>query len=78
MRALPRIKLPKPKTARRLWRHSKDHISVRRVYYALEIATFVAICILIFSGRRLQFIDNFGRRASIDIALIDKSYVARM
>ena len=70
MRALPRIKLPKPKTARRLWRHSKDHISVRRVYYAGEIAIFIGISFLVFSGGRLRFIDNFGRRGDLIVALI--------
>src|SRR5262245_59931496 len=70
MRVLPRIKLPKPKAARRLWRHSKSHISVRRVYYALEIALFVAICFLAFSGGRMRYIDTFGRRGDLIVSLI--------
>ena len=69
MRVLPRIKLPKPKAARRLWRHSKSHISVRRVYYSIEFALFIAICILFFSGGRLHYIDTFGRRGDLVVAL---------
>jgi phosphoserine phosphatase RsbU/P len=53
-----------------LWRHSKGHISVRRVYYALEIAIFVAIFISVFSGGRLRFIDTYGRRGDLIVALI--------
>ena len=54
MRILPRFQLPTSKAMRRLWRKSKGHLSVRRVYFSLEIILFVAIYYAAFSGGRLR------------------------
>src|SRR5215216_361770 len=62
MRILPRINLPKKKAARRLWRKSKGHLTLRRVYYSIEFILFAAIYFLVFSGSRLRFIDSLGHR----------------
>ncbi len=61
MRIFPRTKLPTPKAARRLWRKSKGHFTLRRLYYSAEIFLFTAIYFVVFTGRRLRFIDSFGR-----------------
>ncbi|PYS71483.1 MAG: hypothetical protein DMF69_10295, partial [Acidobacteria bacterium] len=70
MRVLPRVYLRKPKTVRRLWRQSKRHLSVRRVYYFAEAALFVGLYFLTFSGSRLRFIDTFGRRTDLLVSLL--------
>jgi len=63
MRILPRVQIPTIKAARRLWRKSKGHITLRRIYYASELILFAAIYFLVFSGNRLRIIDSFGSRA---------------
>jgi phosphoserine phosphatase RsbU/P len=63
MRILPRVQIPTIKAARRLWRKSKGHITLRRIYYASELILFAAIYFLVFSGSRLRIIDSFGSRA---------------
>ena len=70
MRVLPRVTMPTPKAARRLWRQSKQHLSVRRVYYTAEILFFAGIYLLIFSGRRLRYIDAFGSRSDLIVTLL--------
>lgn len=72
MRILPRVRMSTPKTARRLWRKSKGHLSVRRVYYLFEFIIFVAIYFMFFSGTRLRTIDAFGSRmdAIMSLALV--------
>ncbi len=70
MRILPRVNMPTPKAARRLWRKSKGHLSLRRVYYSVEIILFAAIYFVVFSGNRLRFIDAYGRRADALISLL--------
>ena len=70
MRVLPRINMPTPKAARRLWRQSKGHLSVRRVYYSTEIGLFVILYVIAFSGSRLRYIDSFGRRADWVASLV--------
>ena len=70
MRILPRVSMPTPKAARRLWRHSKSHLTVRRVYYAAEIILFGLVFFLIFSGSRLRFIDAFGKRTDLVVSLL--------
>ncbi|HEV8169477.1 MAG TPA: GAF domain-containing SpoIIE family protein phosphatase [Pyrinomonadaceae bacterium] len=72
MRILPRVQIPNPKAVRRLWRKSKGHFKLRRIYYAIELALFTAIYFLVFSGSRLRAIDALGRRADtlITLALI--------
>ena len=70
MRVLPRINMPTPKAARRLWRHSKGHLSVRRVYYSVELAIFAAFYVIVFSGGRLRYLDSFGRRADWVFSLL--------
>ena len=70
MRVLPRVYVPKPKTVRRLWRHSKHHLSVRRVYYFAEAALFLGVYLVIFSGSRLRFIDAYGRRTDLVVSLL--------
>ena len=70
MRILPRVSMPTPKAARRLWRKSKGHLSLRRIYYSAEFVLFVAIYFVVFSGGRLRFIDAFGRRADAFFSLL--------
>lgn len=70
MRILPRVNMPTPRAARRLWRQSKGHLSVRRVYYSVEVAIFGALFAVTFSGSRLGFIDGFGRRADLVFTLL--------
>src|ERR1051325_1646464 len=72
MRILPRVQLPKTKAARRLWRKSKGHLTLRRIYYTSELIIFTAIYLLVFSGSRLRAIDNLGQRtdAFVSLALV--------
>ena len=70
MRILPRINLPTKKAARRLWRKSKGHFKLRRIYYSVEFILFAAIYLIIFSGSRLRFIDGFGRRSDAVASLL--------
>ena len=70
MRILPRAKIPTPKAARRLWRKSKGHLSLRRVYYSVEVVLFIAIYFVVFSGSRLKTIDAFGHRMDAVVSLI--------
>jgi sigma-B regulation protein RsbU (phosphoserine phosphatase) len=69
MRILPRVQIPKTKAARRLWRKSKAHITLRRIYYSCEFILFAAIYLLVFSGSRLRAIDAFGSRADALVSL---------
>jgi phosphoserine phosphatase RsbU/P len=70
MRILPRLHMPNSKAARRLWRKSKGHFKLRRVYYSIEIILFIAIYFAVFSGDRLRTIDTFGRRTDMVVALL--------
>src|ERR1041385_4373116 len=72
MRILPRVQLPKTKAARRLWRKSKGHLTLRRIYYTSELIIFTAIFLLVFSGSRLRAIDTLGQRtdAFVSLALV--------
>ena len=70
MRILPRFRMPTPKAVRRLWRKSKGHFTVRRVYYSVEFILFAAVYFLVFSGSRLRVIDTFGRRTDVVVSLI--------
>ena len=70
MRVFPRAKLPTPKAVRRLWRKSKGHLSFKRLYYAAELFLFIAVYFVVFSGSRLRFIDSFGGRTDLVVALI--------
>jgi sigma-B regulation protein RsbU (phosphoserine phosphatase) len=62
--------MPKRKALRRLWRHSKARLTVRRVYYSVELILFIAIYFAVFSGSRLRFIDGFGRRMDAVVSLL--------
>ena len=62
MRILPRLNMPKRKAARRLWRKCKARLTLRRIYYSVEIVLFIAIYLVVFSGSRLRTLDTFGRR----------------
>ena len=70
MRILPRLNVPKRKTARRLWRKSKARLSLRRIYYSVELLLFITIYIVIFSGSRLRTLDTFGRRTDAIVSLL--------
>jgi sigma-B regulation protein RsbU (phosphoserine phosphatase) len=70
MRILPRFHLPTRKAARRLWRRSSEHLSVRRVYYPVEFILFLTIYLVVFSGNRLRAIDAFGSRTDALVTLI--------
>ena len=65
MRILPRVRMPKPKAVRRLWRQSKAHFRLRRIYYSVELILFATVYFLVFSGNRLRSIDALGRRADM-------------
>lgn len=67
---MPRIKLPKRKAARRLWRKSKGHFTLRRVYYSVEFIVFAATYFLVFSGSRLRLIDGLGQRMDSVVSLV--------
>src|ERR1051326_7468232 len=69
MRILPRVQIPKTKAARRLWRKSKGHITLRRIYSTSELILFAAIYLLVFSGSRLRVVDAFGSRADALVSL---------
>lgn len=69
MRILPRFQLPTSKAMRRLWRKSKGHLGVRRVYFSVEIILFIAIYYAVFSGARLRAIDGWGGRADMMLSL---------
>src|SRR5829696_3185310 len=70
MRILPRVNMPTPKAARRLWRQSKGHLNVRRVYYSVECILFAVVYFLVFSGSRLRAIDGFGWRSDAIVCLL--------
>lgn len=69
MRILPRVQLPTSKAARRLWRKSKAHLKLRRIYYTAELALFIAIYVTVFTGNRLREIDAFGSRMDALVSL---------
>src|SRR6185503_18188133 len=77
MRILPRINLPTSKAARRLWRKSKAHFTLRRVYYSVEFILFAATYFLVLSGNRLKIIDSLGHRwdAVVSIVLLSAFFV---
>jgi phosphoserine phosphatase RsbU/P len=70
MRILPRLNVPTRKAARRMWRHSKAHLTIQRVYYGVEIILFIAIFFVVFSGSRLRYIDAFGHRTDAVASLL--------
>src|SRR4030095_13487278 len=70
MRILPRVNMQQPKRARHLWRHSKGHLTIHRVYYSTEFILFALIFFVVFSGSRLRFIDSYGRRTDLVVALL--------
>jgi len=70
MRILPRVPVPTPKAARRLWRKSKGHLTLRRVYYSVEFILFITIYFVVFSGSRLKTMDTFGHRTDAIVSLI--------
>lgn len=70
MRILPRVRMPTPKAVRRLWRKSKGHLTLRRIYYSVEFILLVAIYLFLFTGGRLRFMDAFGRRTDVIVALV--------
>jgi hypothetical protein len=69
MRVVPRFNIT-PKAVRRLWRKSKAHLTLLRVYYSLELTLFLTIYFIAFSGKRLQLIDSLGHRADTIISLL--------
>ncbi|HKG96826.1 MAG TPA: GAF domain-containing protein, partial [Pyrinomonadaceae bacterium] len=70
MRILPRVNMPTPKAARRLWRKSKGRLTLKRIYYSVEFILFITIYFAVFSGSRLKFLDSFGRRADAVFSLL--------
>ena len=65
MRILPRLNMPTRKAARRLWRHTKGHLTLKRIYYSVEFLLFALIFFVVFSGSRLRFIDAWGGRMDL-------------
>ena len=43
MRILPRFHLPRVKAVRRLWRKTKGHLRLRRIYYSLEFILLIGV-----------------------------------
>ena len=70
MRILPRLNMPTRKAARRLWRHTKGHLTLKRIYYSVEIILFAAIFFIVFSGNRLRFIDTWGGRMDTIVSVL--------
>src|SRR5678816_3726450 len=70
MRILPRLNMPKRKAARRLWRKTKARLTLRRIYYSVELLLFIAIYFVVFSGSRLRTLDTFGRRTDAIVSLL--------
>src|SRR6476620_10474920 len=70
MRILPRLSMPTRKAARRLWRKSKARLTLKRIYYSVEIVLFIAIYFVVFSGSRLRTLDTFGRRTDAIVTLL--------
>src|SRR5215510_5644758 len=70
MRILPRLNMPTRKAARRLWRHTKAHLTLKRIYYSVEVLLFAVIFILVFSGSRLRFIDTWGGRMDTIVSIL--------
>ncbi|HSL55297.1 MAG TPA: hypothetical protein VK868_12925, partial [Pyrinomonadaceae bacterium] len=70
MRILPRVNVPTSKSARRLWRKSKARLTLRRIYYSVEILLFIAIYFAVFSGGRLRTLDTFGHRTDVIVSLL--------
>ena len=69
MRIMPRVQLPTSKAARRLWRKSRGHLKLRRIYYTCEFVVFTVTYLLVFSGSRLRTIDAFGSRMDLLVSL---------
>jgi phosphoserine phosphatase RsbU/P len=55
---------------RRGWRKYKGHLKVRRVVTAVEILIFGTAFVLLYSGSRARYVDSFGRRADLVVALL--------
>ena len=70
MRILPRLNMPTRKAARRLWRHTKAHLTLKRIYYSVEVLLFTIIFVLVFSGSRLRFIDAWGGRMDTIVSVL--------
>src|SRR5689334_24019108 len=70
MRILPRLNIPKRKAARRLWLKCKARLTLRRIYYSVEIVLYIAIYFLVFSGSRLRTLDTFGHRTDAVVSLL--------
>jgi hypothetical protein len=45
-------------------------LTLRRIYYSVEILLFIAIYFVVVSGSRLRVIDGFGRRADTIASLL--------
>lgn len=70
MRILPRLNMPTRKAARRIWRHTKARLNLRRIYYSIEFLLFIVIFFLVFSGSRLRFIDTWGGRMDTFVSVL--------
>ena len=70
MRILPRLNMPTRKAARRVWRHTKAHLTLKRIYYSVEAILFTLIFFVVFSGSRLRFIDAWGGRMDTIVSLL--------
>src|SRR6185436_11426601 len=70
MRILPRLNMPTRKAARRLWRHTKAHLTLKRIYYSVEALLFALIFFAVFSGSRLRFIDTWGGRMDTIVSIL--------
>src|SRR5690242_3495906 len=69
MRILPRISRPSLKPLRRTLRRLSRHLTVSRVTLIVEWLIFVAALLVILTGRRAAYLDQFGRRTDL-VALL--------
>lgn len=70
MRILPRLNMPTRKAARRLWRHTKAHLTLKRIYYSIEFLVFLVVYVAVFSGSRLRLIDSWGGRMDTVVSVL--------
>lgn len=69
MRILPRVRVPTPHAARRLWRKSKGRLSLRRIYYSVEVIAFIAVYFIVFSDGQLRAMDAVSPRMDLMASL---------
>src|SRR5262247_2266207 len=78
MRIFPRINRPSLKPLRQKLRRMSRHLSVARVTFGVEWLIFGVILLLALTGSRAAFIDGFGRRGDLVVALLSLASFASL